>query len=230
MAIRPIFIAKKNEFDVQIFNIEFNWYPGMSKSQKQKSIKDLHSHAQAKGITEILEVSSKSEKQIGINLSAFNLTTQTLKKGKTFSVETAFQSSKVFKNGGPYIDLLYGDSRAAKKDPRIKNSGPLIGFKFFGRSFPIKPTTFFYDWLYINTLNKNQILIPDVLNYNAFTDIEFNPKKSINCQAFSIALFVSLFKNELITDAISSPEKFMELTKEIYNKREQHLSLQGKFI
>jgi hypothetical protein len=47
--------------------------------------------------------------------------------------------------------------------------------------------------------------------YAGFTDIEFNPSKSINCQARSCALFVSLMKNDLLQQAVVSPQAFTEL-------------------
>ena len=49
--------------------------------------------------------------------------------------------------------------------------------------------------------------------FAGFTDIEFNPSKSINCQARSCALFVALIKRELFDDAIQSPESFIETMK-----------------
>ena len=54
--------------------------------------------------------------------------------------------------------------------------------------------TFFYDWLYIHTLAQegNAALAEGILAYDAFTDIEFNPKRSINCQAEAAAMFVML--------------------------------------
>ena len=55
----------------------------------------------------------------------------------------------------------------------------------------------FYDWLYIRALAQNSELALSLMEYNAFTDIAFNPKKSINCQANSAALFVSLKKQGL---------------------------------
>ena len=36
-----------------------------------------------------------------------------------------------------------------------------------------------------------------LLNYDAFTDIEFSPDKSLNCQADAAALYVSLAKKGL---------------------------------
>jgi hypothetical protein len=47
--------------------------------------------------------------------------------------------------------------------------------------------------------------------YVGFTDIEFNPSKSINCQARSCALFVSLMKHQILQNAVSSPEAFIRL-------------------
>ena len=57
---------------------------------------------------------------------------------------------------------------------------------------PLNPKAFFYDWLYINAVLENPLLAAERLKYNAFTDIEFNPEKSINCQAKAAALFVAL--------------------------------------
>src|SRR5258708_4970548 len=49
------------------------------------------------------------------------------------------------------------------------------------------------------------------VNYAGFTDIEFNPSKSINCQARSCALFVSLMKNNKLQQAVASPQEFTQL-------------------
>ena len=66
----------------------------------------------------------------------------------------------------------------------------------------------------INTPNTSigiKTIYKKILNYTAFTDIEFNPKKSINCQARSCALYVSLVKNELLDIALESEEAFLEI-------------------
>ena len=228
MASRPIFVASLNTLEVKTCNVEFKWFPGYSVTQKQKSIEDLHRQGKLRGIDDILEVSSKSPVELGVKLSAFNLKAKTQKYDKEFSVETAFQGSKVFQHGGPYTDLIFADSRAAKKDSRIKNSGPLVRFDFFGYSFKLKPRTMFYDWLYINTLLKNKDLIDELMSYTAFTDIEFNPQKSINCQAFSLALFRSLMEALSIEDEKIEPDKFEEMTMPIYKKLEAVTNLQAQ--
>ena len=112
MANRPVYMPKLDSIGVVVKDVDFTWFPGMSKSQKQKSIQSLHKAANELGMSTILEISSKSEEDIGVSLSAFNLMIKT-KQSKSFSVETAFQSSKVFEKGGPYIDLL--DIKRSKK-------------------------------------------------------------------------------------------------------------------
>jgi len=217
MASRPIFIPEYNRVGVEENLIEFKWHPGMAASQKKKSIKELHCASEKMGILNILEISSKSEVELGIKLSAFNLEITTKKRNNRFTVETAFQGSKVFERGGPYKDLFGLDSRAAKKDIRLKESGNLVCFKFFDFEFPLIPRTYFYDWIYINALVQNESLSNDILKYNGFSDIEFNPKKSINCQAHSVALYISLEKNNLLSKAIENPEKFLEICRSHYN-------------
>jgi len=232
MANRPVYIPRLSSGvpGVLVKDVEFKWFPGMSKSQKQKSIASLHEAATALNINPILEISSKSESELGVKLSAFNLMITTKKQKKSFSVETAFQSSKVFEKGGPYTDLLEGTSRQAKKDIRLKESGNLIKFQFFSKEFPLRPRTLFYDWLYINALHQNEDLSDQVIMYRGFTDIEFNPKKSINCQAYSAALYVSLRINGVIREALESPESFIEVLREEYEKRDGSLAIQSVLL
>jgi hypothetical protein len=124
-------------------------------------------------------------------------------------VECAFQGSKVFEHGGPYLDILGMTSREAKKDERLRSSGRLTGFTFCGNDWPLEPQTAFYDWLYINALNKNPDLAEKISVYSAFTDIEFNPERSINCQAYSVALYRSLKMRGLLDEALDSKEAFL---------------------
>lgn len=212
MAERPLYIPQPDgNLLVKTAMVEFKFHSGFAKVQKQKSIAELHQAARAKfNLNKILEVSSKSEEPLGAALSAFNLMINDEEAGKTYSVECAFQSSKVFKKGGPFVDLLNVSSREAKKDERLKESGALVAFRFKGTNWPLEPKTVFYDWLYINALNQNKPFHEALLNYKAFTDIEFNPNKSINCQAYSVALFVALAKRNLL-DQIREPEKFRKI-------------------
>jgi hypothetical protein len=193
--------------------VDFTWHSGFAKSQKQKSIRELHEMAfRDYRVSNPLEVSSKSEQELGVCLSSFNLTFTT-KKGRELTVEAAFQGSKVFEFGGPYVDLFNATPLDAKRDTRLKNSGPLKNFSFFGDDWELEPKTAFYDWLYINALMKNPELMKRVTDYDGFTDIEFNPERSINCQARSVALFCALFHSDKIEMAIKSKESFVSLYK-----------------
>ncbi|WP_415860200.1 DUF6977 family protein, partial [Salmonella enterica] len=101
-------------------DVAFAWVPGLSTTQTLKSIRALHSAANVPGMAHLLEISSKSENELGVKLSAFNLLIKTKKLAKEFTVESAFQASKVFELGGPYVDILDKSSIEAKKDIRLK--------------------------------------------------------------------------------------------------------------
>lgn len=214
MANRPIFRAISQSPYFEVENVNFKFYSGFSVSQKQKSINDLHEqYIKLYPNANILEISSKSTSALGVSLSAFNLNIQTAKRA--FSVECAFQSSKVFESGGPYTDLLDRSSIEAKKDPRLRESGKLIAFQYFNAKFPLEPKDYFYNWLYINALKLNTELTSKIITYDSFSDIEFNPQKSINCQAKAAAIFVSLSNQQLIEEALKSRENFLKI---VYGK------------
>jgi hypothetical protein len=188
----------------------------MALKQAQRSVAALHSAAKQElpHVHRLLEVSTKSESELGTKLSAFNLFITTVKHEQTFSVESAYQASKVFERGGPYDDLLHMKSIDAKRDPRLVQSGRLIGFRFFGREWKLEPRTAFYDWLYMNALHRRDDLASEVLQYDAFTDIAFNPERSLNCQAYAVALYVSLSRRGLLsTDTLKDPEAYLDVVR-----------------
>jgi hypothetical protein len=210
MATRPIFIPI-NEFPfVNEQTVEFQWFPGFSKTQAQKSIRSLHRAAKTIGIYPVLEISSKSSLSMGVELSAFNLMAE-FENGYRMSVECAFQGSKVFEKGGPYQDLYKMGSYEAKKDKRLKDSGDVIGFQLFDDRFPTEPKTAFYDWLYLKALSQNPVYAKMLSKFEAFSDIHFNPEKSINCQARAAALFVSLQKKWEIDAVINDKTLYFSI-------------------
>jgi hypothetical protein len=210
MASRPIFVAVgKDDHLVREISVEFSWNPGFAPVQKKKNIAAMHEAAKGKGLSPLLEVSTKSEERLGQRLSAFNLKIET-PRGH-ISIESAYQGSKVFKKGGPFIDLYDVDSRAAKRDMRLKESGPLTGFNFFGQLWPLVPKTAFYDWLYLSALESHAKFLECLSAYAGFTDIEFNPEKSLNCQARTCALLVSLIKLGALSQALRSQSDFIAM-------------------
>jgi len=112
------------------------------------------------------------------------------------------------------------DVRKAKKDPRLKESGQLIAFEFEGTRWPLEPKTAFYDWLYTSCIYPHRGWAAKLFDYDGFSDIEFNPFRSVNCQARSIALFLSLMKRRELDEALESPESFIRvLQKSDYHPR-----------
>lgn len=209
MAIRPIFIPLSTPPYVKAVDIEFEWFAGFAITQKHKSIQSLHENAIKKGVCQKpLEASSKSEDAFGTQLSAFNILVSV--SGKETTLENLFQASKVFEGGGPYRDLLDVSPREAKRDQRLKDSGMMISFQ--GREeWPLEPKTMYYDWLFLNAIYRSFDKYESIINYDAFTDIEFNPLKSFSCQARSAALFLGLYKAGVLEETLSSSKSFKEL-------------------
>ena len=199
--------------------VEFDWYMGMSWQVRQRSSISMHKsiNKNEPGL-KILEVSTKSTNyELGKSLSAFNLTLNGIR------VENIFQSSKIFNDGGPYVDLLSVDPSIAKKDHRIQigkeqPNRKLIKFKYNNLEMPLEPKSLFYDYIYIRALSQHPNLMDKILEYDIFTDIEFNQKVPyaskkgpFNCQARACAIFVWLNRNNLLDKYIYNPFEFTEL-------------------
>lgn len=210
MAVRPVFVpVVSGPRLVETRPVEFQWFPGLSAAQKQRSIDALHAAAlRLPGVDAVLEISSKSRQPLGVASSAFNLSS-TRGADRHVSVECAFQASKVFERGGPYVDILSMSSRDAKRDQRLQASGRLLAFRGEEGDWGLDPRTAFYDWLYIHALLRQPDLVVGLMGFSAFTDIEFNPERSINCQAYSAALYVSLCNRRMLHEAMSSRESFL---------------------
>lgn len=215
MAQRPVFIPSKVRPWVRREMIEFTWHSGFAPSQKQKSIASLHSAARSElQIAKILEISSKSLDSSGIAASAFNLKLQ-LPDGTLTTVESAYQGSKRFSSGGPYTDIYSRSSPEAKRDERVhRTSDRLLAFQFFSEDWPLEPRSLFYDWLYLSAMTQpqNKALLVEVITYRAFTDIEFNPEKSVSCQANSAALLLGLKQSGHDLPTITNAKGFRALS------------------
>ncbi len=208
MAERPAFFIHNGKVIGKLFS--FEWFPGFAVSQKQKSIESLHnaimkSDADARP----LEISTKSKEAVGVKLSAFNL------RLNNHTLENIFQSSKVFENGGPYLDLLDVPPKEAKRDKRLHSSGSLKAFHYQNKDFPLSPRTVFYDYIYIAAV-KESLAVHDInaiSDYNYFTDIEFNPAKSVNTQARTAAI-IKLILDEYGYLPDFSEEEFIQYHKD----------------
>ena len=171
MAKRPIFISTGDiEHPFESKDITFRWISGMSYYQKCKRRDSLALEiSKLYDIKRWLEISTKSDKEIGVNLSALNLFLKTTTG--TDTVENIYQKAKYF------------------------YKGEIVGFKYNNCVFENEPTGMFYDYIYLYAILQNKNLINDLVQYNIFSDIEFNPKRSLNTQARAAAIFKTLYDN-----------------------------------
>lgn len=219
---RPIFIPAPDHHLVKEVIIEFEWFPGFSLSQKQKSIAALHESAAKLCRLEskdILEVSSRSSSKLGRSLSALNLMLYSDELGRNVSLEAAFQSSKIFSDHGRQSHLLQmSDGKEIKSLIRSFGNEPIVGFEHEGTRWDLEPKTAFYDYLYLKGLvqffEDNKDELNSFMGCGGFTDIEFNPKKSFNCQARSCALFVGLGGIRSDEQLLKSQETFLPALKQ----------------
>ena len=195
MATRPVFETSLSvPYYVEQYT-DFVWNMGLNINQKRKNVIALHEAYKVKFPTKnVLEISSKSLQEDGFPLSAFKLQKFVPSLQRTLPVENIYQGGKVFENGGPFLDMYDMTAKEAKKDERLHSLGSVTGFYYEGHIYPINYYDAFYNWIYINALIENPSLSAPLLNYDAFTDIAYNPKTGTSCQARSAAIFASLLK------------------------------------
>nr|MBP3259214.1 hypothetical protein [Bacilli bacterium] len=195
MAIRPIYISTNiPEKPFIKKDIEFVWVKGMSKQQKCKRRDSLHLSISKKyDINKVLEVSTKSNIELGVKLSALNLTVKFL-SGKEETVENIYQSSKIF-----------------------DDNHNIIGFKYGNTAFEKDPYSMYYDYIYMLGLYCHKEYHEELTKYSIFTDIEFNPNKMSNTQARAAAIWNTLYKNNM-TDIIESRDEFKRYYKTTFTK------------
>ncbi len=191
MAKRPIFIPQiKRGPLIEVVMIDIVWHGGFSLSQKQRNIRELHEKARIAGIAPVLEISTKSPEEVGRRLSAFSLKIEA--SGHLYSLESVYQSSKVFSDSGQHISLIEAEPFEAKRRIRELGKGRIVSFRFEGKDYPTEPVNAFYDWLYIRAIAPYESWIRSNLHYAAYSDIEFNPERSVNCQGRAVAEFQAL--------------------------------------
>ena len=214
VAQRLYFIAKPSDHGLIVEkNIEFTFFAGQSKFQKQKSIDSMiYAIRAVESGGNILEVSTKSRTPLGNVLSGFQLEYFDKEQGKGIPVVNIFEGSKVFEKGGPYLELLHCTPLEAKRDERLLSSGKLLGFEYEGEKYDLQPRSLFYDWIYLKALNVHPEYHEELLAYDIFTDIEYNMTKMFACQARSVAYFVSLYRKNLLKETM----KDIDLFKKIY--------------
>lgn len=214
MAQRPVFVPNYDgTFLVHECPVHFTWSPGMAEVQKKKNVASLHEEASKIGLNRVLEISSKSNEEVGRRLSAFSLKIEI--DGTNYPLESVYQGSKVFENAGPFPEIFSLEPRESKRFIREHDYGRLVCFELEKRRYPLNPKNAFYDWLYIRALARHADWIDKNVIFDGYTDIEFNPTKQVNCQARAFAEFKSLAARCKLEAAVCNFEEFALFLPEI---------------
>ena len=215
MATRPVFIpqVRSEQAPVRMVSVSFTWHPGLAPARKRLNAAAMHAaiHETLPELHRPLEVSSKSQVPLGVSLSAFNLTVASPKSGGVVCVESLYQASKVFATGGPYPQLYIRPAREVRQALKRHAGQPLMAFDLHGVRWPLEPRQSFYCWVYCQTLHRNPGLAAALGSYDCFTDIEFNPARSVNCQAYAVALYAALARTGRLKQALAAPAAFLAL-------------------
>ena len=209
-AVRPVFLPGRcGDEPVMTQNVRFRWFPGLALAQQRLSIEALHEQAlsQHPELGAVLEVSTRSDQPAGRALSAFNLSLKLPRIGLV-ALESAYQCAKVHADGGPWPELIGQDPMTVRRRLATYRDSPLLGFRLFDQSWPLVPCSLFYDWIYAHALCSHPDLLEQARAFSAFTDIAFNPKRSLACQAGALARVIFLLERDLLDQALASPENF----------------------
>ena len=215
MATRPVFIphVRSEQAAVRQVSVSFAWHPGLAPARKRLNVAAMHAaiHATLPELHRPLEVSSKSQVPLGVSLSAFNLTVASTKSGGVACVESLYQASKVFATGGPYPRLYTRPAREVRQAIKCHAGQALVAFDLHGVRWSLEPRLSFYCWVYCQSLHRNPGLAAALESYDCFTDIEFNPARSVNCQAYAVALYAALARAGRLKQALAAPPAFLAL-------------------
>ena len=135
----------------------------------------------------------------------------------------------VRENDAYYLEPISDNPRELKSllkaFMKANKRAKLSHFVYKGEIFEINAgvansESYFYDFLYFRALRENfsKSEIRQILQYSIFTDIEFNHKVSINCQARSCALYHYALLNDKVDFYVESREKFKGLYEKLHKK------------
>jgi len=205
MATKMCFkVNEKKVFDEEV--IAFTYVKGMAFSQKVKNVLSFHLSIQERfPSARILEISTKSSNPLGVALSAFNLTLD------GYPIECLYHSSKMFEDGTCFEFLKDYSPRDVKRYLRENAPGALKCYRFNGKEISLETRTLFYDYIYIKALMQHPELSTALIDYDLFTDIEFNEKKGLNCQARSCAIYSYMLRTGTVYKYMCSMESFEKI-------------------
>lgn len=128
--------------------------------------------------------------------------------GKFHPVAALYEAAKVFEHGGPYEDLKEKRPEEILGDPRLRQSGNLMGFHFEHEAFTTTPRHKFFDYLYNRALKERADLHEALLKAEIITDVTYQMSSMYLSPARSVSYFISLYQKGLLEKVLSSSEEF----------------------
>lgn len=218
--------------------VEFEWAMGQNFSKRQVSYLNMHD-ALIRDNFVPLEISTKSKDyEFGKEMSAFNLSLNgyavenIFQSYKVFNdggpylnllqvspvqaknsccIQTRGSKKGCSNNKVEYENLDFYHLSTICEYCQKRPHRHLVGFSNKKETWSSEPKSMFFDSIYITALIDNPNLSEALLNFNAFTDIEFNQKEiyskekgPFNCQARSCAIYVSMRNSGMDNDEILS--------------------------
>ena len=126
-------------------------------------------------------------------------------------IECLYHSSKVFTDGTNFEFLKTYLPRDAKRYVRENSDKVLKCYKYKGREISLDTGTLFYDYIYICALLQHPEVSSSLIDYDLFTDIEFNEKKGLNCQARACAIYSYMLRTGTVDKYMESMESYMKI-------------------
>lgn len=219
MAERGVFFAKKEYPYFEEVYVQFPWFGGFAKAQKQRNTLSLAMNFEAAyPERRLLEVSSRSLFKLGNDLSAMSLSKR-MSDGRIVVMESAFQSSRIYRDDsgmqiGPFPELVELPGRECKKAVKEASLGlHSYEYCFDGCNFPAPDfhISLFYDYLYLNALMEPENAATAALlresGYDTFSDLA---SKSLNSQARSCAIYIGLWRSGLL-DRVTNYDEYLRL-------------------
>ena len=222
MATRSVMIPKDVYPFFEDVLVGQPWFGGFAVQQKRRCYLAQHLNFLADprySAYKPLEISSSGHIPVGVSLSAMNLRKYSARLGQDIVLESAFQASRIYTRAdgtriGPFPEYLTLPGKECKKTVKELSEGlHSYRYEFDGITFPAPAfhISLFYDWLYLNAMceDSNAEVRETLLagGYDAFTDIA---TKSLNSQARSCAIFVSLHRLGLLSE-VRDPASYFRL-------------------
>lgn len=210
-ANRTGFISTKEGVVERVYN--FEWSMGLAVSQLRKSIRSLHNEIRNSGYDKVIEVSTKSEDEVGRKLSPFNLMVNI--EGEILPVESVYHGSKVFNDNGNMVRISECEymkpckiKQFIRETIGVRNL-KLVEFNIKGKKrFDLSSKGMCFDYIHILGASQNEELGNEIMKYDCFTDLMFKRENGIGCQARSCAMYKYLRTSGLVDRFLEKPYEF----------------------